>query len=339
MTSHTIAAPSIAAPAASRRLTLPAMVLALMLASCAFWVAGLAAPAPAHAAAAAIDQCNGHGPGTAGATTGLKCTVTVVNTISGTATSSTTTVTRACTLAPCSSPNGTSTTSSNSLVTAVRQCNSSDNDAAHPILCSVKITNNIWRDTTGALPLSAPTVTECVGSGKGGSGVVGCEPGPVSGNMLSQCNSSGNGGGGVVHCTVAASSRVSPAIPITVSQCNGSGNVGGSAVTCTATIITTITGPSGSTTPVPATAAAAATTPAATTAPTPSADATIAPAVIVPNGAAPAAGADHSGPLMAGSGLALVAALGALLYRRFAPAGLLGRYLPTDLLGRFTRKG
>ena len=338
MSSHTIPAPSIGAPAAPARPTLPAMVIALMLASCAFWLAGLAAPAPAHAATTAVDQCNGHGPGTAGATTALKCTVTVVNTISGTATSSTTTVTRECTLGPCSSPNGTSTTSSTSLVTAVRQCNSSDNDAAHPIMCSVKITNNIWRDTSGAQPLSTPTVTECVGSGKGGSGVLGCEPGPVSGGMLTQCNGSGNGGGGVVHCTVDASSRVSGAIPITVNQCNGSGNVGGSAVTCTASIITTITGPSGSTTPVPTTAAAA-TTPPATTTPTPPAQATIAPAVIVPNRAAPAAGPDHSGPLMLGSGLTLAAAVSALLYRRYAPAGLLARYVPTDLLGRFTRKG
>jgi hypothetical protein len=83
----------------------------------------------------------------------------------------------------------------------------------------------------------------------------------------------------------------------------------------------------------------ATTPPATTTAPTPSAEATIAPAVIVPNRAGPAAGSDHSGPLMMGSGLTLVAALGALAYRRFAPAGLLGRYVPTNLLGRFTRKG
>ena len=73
--------------------------------------------------------------------------MTVVNTISGTTTSSTTTVTRQCTLGPCSSPNGTFTTSSTSLVTTVRQCNGSDNDAAHPITCNVNITNNISADT------------------------------------------------------------------------------------------------------------------------------------------------------------------------------------------------
>jgi hypothetical protein len=338
MTSETIPAQSIAAPAAVRRPTLPAMVMALMLLTSAFWVAGLAAPTAAHAANM-VDQCNSHGPATAGATTALRCTVTVVNTISGTATSSTTTVTRLCTLGPCSTPNGTSTTSSTSLVTAVRQCNSSDNDAAHPITCNVKITNNIWRDTSGARPLTAPTVTQCVGSGKGGLGVVGCEPGPVSGAMVTQCNGSGNGGGGTVHCTVDQSSRVSGAIPIMVNQCNGSGNVGGSAVTCTASIITNITGPAvaqsaATTTPAPTT------TPAATASTNPSpTESTIAAAVIVPNGAGPAAGPDHSGPLMLGSGLTLVAAVSTLLYRRYAPKGLLSRYAPKDLMSRLARKG
>jgi hypothetical protein len=323
MTSDTIPAQPIAA-AAPWRPTLSAMVMAVMLLTSAFWAAGLAAPAPAQAASAAVDQCNSHGPATAGATTVLKCTVTVVNTISGTATSSTTTVTRLCTLGPCSTPNGTSTTSSPSLVTAVRQCNTSDNDAAHPITCSVTITNNIWRDTSGAQPLSAPTVTQCVGSGQGGLGVVGCEPGPVSGAMVTQCNGSGNGGG-AVHCTVDQRSRVSGAVPIMVNQCNGSGNVGGSNVTCTASIITNITGPAVAN-PAPTTAAAPTTTPAATAPATPSpSESTIAAAVIVPNGAGPAAGPDHSGPVMLGSGLTLVAAVSALLYRRYAPKGFLSR--------------
>lgn len=103
MTPDTIPARSIAA---LRRPTAGAMVMALMLLTSAFWLAGLAAPTPAHAAGVSVEQCNGHGPGATGATTALKCTVTVVNTISGTATSSTTTVTRLCTLGPCSSPNG-----------------------------------------------------------------------------------------------------------------------------------------------------------------------------------------------------------------------------------------
>jgi hypothetical protein len=306
------------------------MVAALMLATSALWLAGLAAPSLAHAATVSLEQCNNHGPGAAGATTALKCTVTVVNTISGTATSSTTTVTRLCTLGPCSTPNGTTTTSSSALVTDVRQCNSSDNDAAHTITCAVTITNNIWRDTSGALPLRAPTVSQCVGSGKGGGGAVHCQPGPVSGSTVTQCNGSGNGGGGAVHCTVDQSSRVSAAIQIMVNQCNGSGNVGGSALTCTTSIVTNITGPAAAK-PAPTTAPAPTTTAAATASVTPPpAQATIAAAVIVPNGAGPAPSADHSGQLMLGSGLTLVAALGALLYRRYAPK---------DLLSRLTRKG
>ena len=328
MTPDTTRARTVGAPDTTRRPCLPVVVLALMLATSALWFAGLAAPSVAHAATVSVDQCNNHGPSAAGATTALKCTVTVVNTISGTATSSTTTVTRLCTLGPCSAPNGTTTTSSTNLVTDVRQCNSSDNDAAHTILCSVTITNNIWRDTTGAQPLRAPTVTQCVGSGTGGSAVVGCQPGPVSGSMVTQCNGSGNGGGGAVHCTVDQSSRVSAAIPIMINQCNGSGNVGGSALTCTASIVTNITGPAVSS-QAPTTAPT--TTPTASASGTPSpAQTTIAAAVIVPKGAGPAPGPDHSGPLMLGSGLTLVAAVGTLLYRRYAPK---------DLLSRLARKG
>ena len=89
------------APGSSSRPTWRTMVMTLIMLSGAFSFAGLALPAPAQAATMAVDQCNGHGPGTAGATAAMKCTVTVVNTLNGTTTSSTTTVTRLCTLGPC----------------------------------------------------------------------------------------------------------------------------------------------------------------------------------------------------------------------------------------------
>jgi hypothetical protein len=42
---------------------------------------------------------------------------------------------------------------------------------------------------------------------------------------------------------------------------------------------------------------------------------------------------------MLGSGLTLVAAVSTLLYRRYAPKGLLSRYAPKDLMSRLARKG
>src|SRR5665647_653928 len=153
-----------------------ASVAALGLLTSAFTIAVLALPpSAAQVATVAVNQCNGHGPAAEGATTQLNCSVIVVNTISGTTTSSTTTVTRLCTLGPCSSPNGTFTTRSTSLVTSVTQCNGSDNDAAHPINCDVTITNNISANTPGAQPATAATVNQCVGSGTGGGGTVNCD--------------------------------------------------------------------------------------------------------------------------------------------------------------------
>src|SRR5664279_3546475 len=186
-------------------------------------VAGLVLPtSPAFAATKTVGQCNNIGPGPAGATTGMTCTVTVVNTISGSTTSSTTTVTRQCSLGPCPPGNGTFTTHSTSLVTSVNQCNGSDNDAAHPITCRVTITNNISGKVAGAQPVTAATVNQCVGSGKGGGGAVICSPHPASttGATVTQCNGSANGGGGTANCRVATQSKVSPAIHIRINQCN-----------------------------------------------------------------------------------------------------------------------
>ncbi len=236
-------------------------------------VAAFALPAsPAAASSHTVDQCNGHGPGPQGATTGMTCEVTVVNTIERGATSSTVTVTRQCSLAPCAPGNGTFTTSSTSLITDIDQCNNSDNDSAHPVTCTVRITNNISNDTAGAQPLTAATVNQCVGSGGGGGGTVNCDPFPATTTdaTVTQCNGSANGGGGTVDCAVAASSLVSPVIPIKVRQCNGTGNPGGSVVTCRTTITTNLR------------AAAPAPTASATTAPTAAPTATSVPVALPP---------------------------------------------------------
>lgn len=251
---------SAAAPArgSSRRLTHSVLVLSLVVLTGAFSAMGATlSPATAHAATPNIAQCNDIGPSAEGATTAMTCTVTVTNTISkGGATHSTTTLTRDCKLGPCPPGNGTFTTSSSSLVTNVAQCNGSDNDSAHPIVCDVTIVNNISADTPGALPLTAATVNQCVGSGQGGGGVgtTGCDPYPATTTSatITQCNGSGNGGGGGVACTVASASRVSPAIPVRVNQCNGTGNPGGTIVRCRTRITTNITAVSAGTTATPA---------------------------------------------------------------------------------------
>lgn len=272
--------------------------LALLTASFAF--AGLVVGSPdAMAATGTVAQCNNIGPSPAGATTGMTCTVTVVNTISGAHRGSTTTVTRACSLGPCPPGNGTVTSQSTSLVTSVNQCNGSDNDSAHPITCRVTITNNISAGTPGASPVTSATVNECVGSATGGGGTLNCSPNPasVTGATITQCNGSGTGGGGTVNCSVASASRVSPAIRMTVNQCNGTGNPGGSVVTCQTRITTNIT----------AAVATATTTPG---------QVTRVPSGGVAAGDGSTAGLLRTGWLTAGGVLLLAAATSALLRRR-----------------------
>jgi hypothetical protein len=311
----------------------PAMVMTLILLTAGFCLSGVAAPAPAQASTMGVDQCNGHGPGVGGATTMMKCTVTVVNTISGTRTYSRTTVTRLCKLGPCSTPNGTFITDSVALVTLISQCNTSDNDAAHSITCYVNVVNNIGAGTPGARPLRAPTVNQCVGSGTGGGGMVTCKPASAGGTTLSQCNGSGNGGNGTVRCTVDPASMLSPAIPITVRQCNGSGNPGGSVLTCNTSIITRIIDIPAVEVPVPTVTstptAAAATTPAASATPSQSSQAlapVVAPEAVSPPGASHGAGPNYQVWLMFFAALVLVAATGTLLLRRLASTGLLARF-------------
>jgi len=334
---------SIPAAGSAARHPWRAMVLALAMLAGALSTAALAQPPAAQAATMSVDQCNGHGPGAEGATTQLRCTVTVVNTINGRTTHSVTTVTRLCTLGPCSTPNGTSSSESTSLVTAVRQCNSSDNDAAHTIICDVTISNIISGDSPGAQSLTSPSVNQCVGSAGGGIGVLGCRPAQAStGAAVTQCNGSANGGGGTVRCSLGAGSRVSAALPITVNQCNGSGNPGGSSVTCRTSIMTSITGPVAPAAPVSAGATATRSAPARKTATptktTATATTTTTTAAITTSttpgqpesaraaerqalaGAIPAAGPSRDGLLMLLAGLLLAGATAALLIRRLAPA-------------------
>jgi hypothetical protein len=209
----------------------------------------LVGPAAASAANVGFSQCNDVGAGPSGATTGMTCDVTIVNTIDGATRGSTVTVTRQCSLDPCPEGNGgPTTTSSTDLVTSVSQCNGSGNDAAHTTTCTVHITNNISSDTPGATPVSGVTVNQCNGSAQGGGGSNTCDPFPANttGADITQCNGSANGGGGTIDCSVPAGSTVSPALPVTINQCNGTGNPGGSTVRCTAQITTNITPPSSS---------------------------------------------------------------------------------------------
>jgi len=227
------------ATARVRRRIRHAALLALLVVAGAVGVTGLTPAPDARAANVAFEQCNGHGPGPSGATTVLQCDVTIVNTIDGDTRGSVVTVTRRCAGEPCT---GSSSRTSTDIVTRVDQCNGSDNDAAHPIRCSVTVTNRISADTPGARPLSAATVNQCVGSGQGGGGFVRCTPAAATTNAtVTQCNGSGNGGGGGVACTVTTASTISAAIPIQVNQCNGTGNPGGSTVTCNTSIRTIIT--------------------------------------------------------------------------------------------------
>jgi hypothetical protein len=324
--------PTVPAQSSASRPAWRIMVTALIMISGAFSLAGLALPTAAQASTMAVDQCNVHVPGTAGATTALTCTVTVVNTVSGTSTRSRTTVSRLCTLGPCSTPNGTFTTDSVSLVTDIRQCNGSDNDASHAIKCYVNVINNIGRGTSAAQPLSAPTVNQCVGSGTGGGGVLSCSPSSATGTTVTQCNGSGNGGGGAVHCTVDPQSSVSRVIPITVKQCNGTGNPGGAVLTCYASVITRIsdnvavTAPEATPTPTKPATATSTKTSTSTAAATPS-ESSPATSALRAAPAGSTGGTDPSGLIMLIAALVLIGVIGALLYRRYAPAGLFPRFI------------
>lgn len=128
----------------------------------------------------AANQCNGSANGGGSS---LLCSITVVNSITGTATTST---------APINQCNGSLTTGD------VRACTP---DPA----------------TTDA---SADGVTQCNGSVNGGGGSMTCTvaPGSTSNSafafLANQCNDSANGGGARIVCTVDISTVVLPAAPV-----------------------------------------------------------------------------------------------------------------------------
>jgi hypothetical protein len=217
-----------------RRLGWRPTVVVIAALFAAISMAGILTSPPANAAVVSLAQCNNQGPGPGGATTVMRCDITVVNTINHGLRSSVVTVTRTCALDLCT---GSSSQSFTDVVTSINQCNGSDNDAAHPIICNVSVTNRISADTPGAQPVTAATVNQCVGSGS-----ILCTPNPANTTnaTVTQCNGSGTGGGGAVHCTVPGST-ISPAIPIQINQCNGTGNPGGTIVTCSASLNTIIT--------------------------------------------------------------------------------------------------
>jgi hypothetical protein len=300
-----------------------AMVMAAVAGISAFSLAGVVLPASSASAATTkvIDQCNGLNGGPTGATTGLTCEVTVVNTINGASRGSTTTVTRLCKLGPCPGGNGTFTSKSTSLVTGVTQCNSSANDAAPPLVtCRVRITNNVSSDTPSAKSVTAATVNQCVGTG-GGAGKYGatgplvCNPTSASttGATVTQCNGSVTGGGSTAVCSVASDSTVSPAIAVKVNQCNGTGNKGGTLLTCSTSITNNVTPASNGSTSNGSTSNGSTSNGSTSNGSTPNTT----PQVVVPangvdTGGGSTAGLNDVGLLALGGSLLMVAAMSAM---------------------------
>jgi len=295
--------------------------MALALLTAALSVAGLAlSPSPASAANVALGQCNNLNGGPMGATTGITCDITVVNTVSSTgATSSTVTVVRQCSLEPCAPGNGSFTTSSADLVTDITQCNGSGNDAAAPLItCTVTVTNNISAATPGAQPVTAATVNQCNGSGTGGGlfggvGPLACDPFPATttGATITQCNGSVTGGGSTAACTVGTASTVSPAVPVRINQCNGTGNKGGTLLTCRSSITTNLLAVA---TPTPTSTPTA--TPSQTATRGPGSQVTLVPSGGVPAGSSSTATAGDVGMQLMGGLLLIAAATSALWWRR-----------------------
>jgi len=311
-----------------------ALALALLL-TAAFSVAGLAlSPSPATAANVAVAQCNNLNGGPLGATTGITCAVTVVNTVSPTgATSSTVTLERQCSLEPCAPGNGTFTTSSSDLVTDITQCNGSGNDAAPPLItCTVTVTNNISAGTPGAQPVTAATVNQCVGTATGGGNYTGvaalaCDPYPAATTnaTITQCNGSVTGGGSTAACTVGTASTVSPAIPVRINQCNGTGNAGGTLLTCRSSITTNLLAVA---TPTATATPGSTASPSATSSPGTSAGSggdtpqvALVPAGGVPAGSGSTSPQGDEGLLILSGALLLAAATSALWWRRASRKG------------------
>lgn len=217
------------------------------------WIAGSGTALAANTVA----QCNG--VDNSGGL-GLTCEVTVTNTLdlaTGVA-SSTVTITEChgdANTVP-SSCIGPTTTSYDSLTTAVNQCNDAINGGGASIICTVHVINNI----VGGASSTTATINQCVGSGEEGTEpTLNCNPYPAStsGASITQCNGSVNGGGAPlrVTCTVVPGSTESAELMVLINQCNGSANGGGSIAICTTDLTTNALpanpGPSGPPVDVP----------------------------------------------------------------------------------------
>jgi hypothetical protein len=181
---------------------------------------------------------------------GIICDVTIVNTITAIGGSATVTVYECQGSAgdpkdgakaghPCT----TTTTTANTPVTAISQCDGSASGGGGKLLCTVIVTNNFVGVSPGA---TAVTVNQCIGSGASITPI--CNPlGATTSAAITQCNKSANGGGASLTCT--ATGTMASALVVTIDQCNGSANGGGAFVKCSATMTNNVVpaaSPSGS---------------------------------------------------------------------------------------------
>jgi len=275
------------------------------------------APSPAEAQVAPVAQCNDDAASNIGGQ-GIACTVTVTNNfliseggVVTTSAPSTVTTTRCVGAAgPIREGAGTCATStftSATPITQVRQCNGSANGGGGVVRCTVTVTNMLGGLTMATSPA---TVYQCIGSVITGPGAPGsCTPvntpgvTSVTAATVGQCNGSGNGGTNVGFvCTVGASSVVG-AIVVNVDQCNGSANGGGSQTTCSASVLSQFVAQVAPLAPTPTPAPTSSATPVPTPQVTPTAVPTPSPiarvAVPLPSATVTVAGAPE-GPATGG---------------------------------------
>ena len=272
---------------------------------------GILAPASAQAANVGISQCNARLSGALGAENTISCDVTVDNYIVNGVTSSRTTVSLVCSLNPCSGTPVSST--SPNLVTSIDQCNGSATQSAAVVICNVVIHNHISPNPSGVTPA---TLNQCVGSSGAGT-ADNCIPFTTSGAPVNQCNGSVTGGGGGITCSMATSSTVTAALPVSVNQCNGTATGGGSFLTCTVSLSNdnsvvgaTPGGTSAAGTPTLPGTLVGAQSPAAS-------QVALVPSGGVQTGGGSTSGLQHMGALLAGVILLMAAGFSAGLRRRF----------------------
>jgi hypothetical protein len=129
------------------------------------------------------------------------------------------------------------TPASAATLTAVNQCNGTDNVGGEAVACDVSVVNNL--NVATGLASSVLTVTECHGAaGAPPTCTITTTPSPQLTTSITQCNGSGNGAGGTVTCAVHVTNNItgnSTTTPASINQCNESGTGGGTqpTVVCT----------------------------------------------------------------------------------------------------------